>query len=79
MAKSARRSKRIDGLQRVLMGQRELLGMTYDDLAAAAGVSKSTAHRLLHEPESMSLSQLRAFCRALQLQPDDVRGLLPLQ
>ena len=66
-------------LQRVLLGQRELLGMTYDDLAAAAGVSKSTAHRLLHEPESMSLAQLRSLCHALQLQPDDVRGLLPLQ
>lgn len=79
MAKAIIRPKRADKLQRALMGQRDLLGMTYDDLAAAAGVSKATAHRLLHEPERMSISQLRSFCHALQLHPDDVRGLLPLQ
>ena len=79
MGKYARRSKSADRLQRLLVGQKCVLGLSFEELAAAAGVSKSTAHRLLHEPESMSLAQLRAFCRALQLQPDDVRGLLPLQ
>lgn len=79
MGNANRRIKKTDRLQRLLIGQKCMLGLSFEELAAAAGVSKSTAHRLLHEPESMSLAQLRAFCRALQLQPDDVRGLLPLQ
>lgn len=79
MGNANRRIKKTDRLQRLLIGQKCMLGLSFEELAAAAGVSKSTAHRLLHEPEYMSLAQLRAFCRALQLQPDDVRGLLPLQ
>ena len=78
MAKAIRRQKRADKLQRALMGQRDLMGMTYDDLAAAAGVSKATAHRLLHEPERMSIEQLRTFCRALQIPADEVRSIIPL-
>lgn len=78
MAKATRRPKRADKLQRNLMGQKELLGMSYEDLAAAVGLSKATAHRLMHQPENMTISQLQKFCRALHLTADDVRGLIPL-
>lgn len=78
MAKATRRPKRADKLQRNLMGQKELLGMSYEDLAAAVGMSKATAHRLMHQPESMTITQLQSFCRALHLSADDVRGLIPL-
>ena len=78
MAKSTRRPKQTDRLQRALFGQRALLGMSYDDLATAAGVSKATAWRLMQRPECMSLIQLRAFCKALQLRGDDIRDLIPL-
>lgn len=78
MSRPTRYPKRIDKLQRALMGQREMLDMTYDELAAAAGISKATAHRLMHQPEKMSLMQLYAFCHALQLRGDDIRDLIPL-
>ena len=78
MAKATRRPKRADKLQRNLMGQKELLGMSYEDLAAAVGLSKATAHRLMHQPESMTITQLQKFCRALNLSAEDVRGLIPL-
>lgn len=78
MAKATRRPKRADKLQRNLMGQKELLGMSYEDLAAAVGMCKVTTYRLMQQPENMTISQLQKFCRALHLTAEDVRGLIPL-
>lgn len=79
MSTTTIQKKRADVLHRTLLGQRELLGLTYDELASRVGLSKATTHKLMHSPEKMNLSQLRSFCRALQLAPDEIRGLLPLQ
>lgn len=78
MKRTKHRPDRWDPVRRLLFGQRELLDLTFDDLASITGYSKGSVHKYLHHPESMSVEQIRTVCRALHIEPAEIRPLLPL-
>lgn len=78
MKRTKHRPDRWDPVKRLLLGQRALLDVTYEDLAALTGISKTTVHDYMLHPWKMKIDQLRTVCRALHIEPAEIRPLLPL-
>ena len=74
MPKLKRRPDRYDKMRVLLMGQRELLGIGYEDLGAQVG----TAYNRLHHPEKMTVEEMCRYARALEISADDLRAAIPM-
>lgn len=78
MPKVKRRPDKFDRLRVLLMGQRELLGMSYEELGTKVGSATGTVHNRLHHPENMTVGELCRFARALEIPADDFRAAIPM-
>ena len=78
MPKIKRKPDRFDKMRVLLMGQRELLGMGYEELGKKTGSSTGTAYNRLHHPEKMTVDELCRFARTLEIPADDFRAAIPM-
>ena len=78
MPKIKRRSDRFDRMRVLLMGQRELLGMGYEELGQKVGSATGTAYNRVRHPENMTIDELRRYGHALEIPADDLRAAIPM-
>ena len=77
MPKLKRRAGPYDAMIIKIQGQRDLLELTYDDLAPAMGASRQTVASRCRDPEKMTLGELRKLTRALSIPAEEMRALIP--
>lgn len=78
MPKLKRKADRFDKMRVLLMGQRELLGMGYEELGTKTGCATGTAFNRLHHPEKMTVEEMCRYARALEIPADELRAAIPM-
>ena len=77
MPKLKRKADKYDALRQLILGRMATDGVDLDKLGGYIGCSRQTASRKLTDPGSMTLRELAAISRGLQIPIEDMRDNIP--